>query len=205
MTGQIPARCRSATSLGPVCDQDSVMEFGLNYVHYVAPLSSSPANSSVLDLFFKVTVYATRLCRSVWLDSATTQNLLDTSHMAVISRCFKPHMVSQCVISWPTKVVAVFLQNMTRLYRVFIHSLVTTHCKRFYESINTCKSYISGVTECRISLCISIQQVGRSLVACGLSSLKNKPLINVLQRKNYVLAISWSAVQYSVCTLQCVH
>jgi len=26
--GQIPARCRSATSLGPVCDQDSVMEFG---------------------------------------------------------------------------------------------------------------------------------------------------------------------------------
>ena len=28
--GQIPARCRSATSLGPVCDQDSVMEFGFN-------------------------------------------------------------------------------------------------------------------------------------------------------------------------------
>jgi len=26
--GQIPARCKSATSLGPVCDQDSVMEFG---------------------------------------------------------------------------------------------------------------------------------------------------------------------------------
>ena len=26
--GQIPARCRSATSLGPVCDQDSVMEVG---------------------------------------------------------------------------------------------------------------------------------------------------------------------------------
>jgi len=26
--GQIPARCRSATSLGPVCDQDSVTEFG---------------------------------------------------------------------------------------------------------------------------------------------------------------------------------
>jgi len=27
--GQIPARCRSATSLGPVCDQDSgVIEFG---------------------------------------------------------------------------------------------------------------------------------------------------------------------------------
>jgi len=25
--GQIPAPCRSATSLGPVCDQDSVMEF----------------------------------------------------------------------------------------------------------------------------------------------------------------------------------
>jgi len=30
MIGQIPARCRSATSFGPVCDQDSVMEFGLN-------------------------------------------------------------------------------------------------------------------------------------------------------------------------------
>ena len=28
--GQIPARCRSATSLGPVCDQDSVMGFGFN-------------------------------------------------------------------------------------------------------------------------------------------------------------------------------
>ena len=28
--GQIPARCRSATSLGPVCDQDNVMEFGFN-------------------------------------------------------------------------------------------------------------------------------------------------------------------------------
>ena len=28
--GQIPARCRSATSVGPVCDQDSVMEFGFN-------------------------------------------------------------------------------------------------------------------------------------------------------------------------------
>jgi len=28
--GQIPACCRSATSLGPVCDQDSIMEFGLN-------------------------------------------------------------------------------------------------------------------------------------------------------------------------------
>jgi len=27
--GQIPVRCRSATSFGPVCDQDSVMEFGL--------------------------------------------------------------------------------------------------------------------------------------------------------------------------------
>jgi len=26
--GQIPARCRSSTSFGPVCDQDSVMEFG---------------------------------------------------------------------------------------------------------------------------------------------------------------------------------
>jgi len=26
--GQIPARCRSATGLGPVCDLDSVMEFG---------------------------------------------------------------------------------------------------------------------------------------------------------------------------------
>jgi len=26
--GHIPARCRSATSFGPVCDQDSVMEFG---------------------------------------------------------------------------------------------------------------------------------------------------------------------------------
>jgi len=29
MTGQIPVRCRSATSFEPVCDQDSVMEFGL--------------------------------------------------------------------------------------------------------------------------------------------------------------------------------
>ena len=28
--GQVPARCRSATSLGPVCDQDSVMAFGFN-------------------------------------------------------------------------------------------------------------------------------------------------------------------------------
>jgi len=32
--GQISARCRSATSLGPVCDQDSVMEFGFQR-HYV--------------------------------------------------------------------------------------------------------------------------------------------------------------------------
>jgi len=30
MIGQIPARCMSATSFGPVCDQDSVMEFGFN-------------------------------------------------------------------------------------------------------------------------------------------------------------------------------
>jgi len=29
MIDQIPARCRSATSFGPVCDRDSVMEFGL--------------------------------------------------------------------------------------------------------------------------------------------------------------------------------
>jgi len=28
---QIPARCRSATSLGPVCDQDGVMEFGFKW------------------------------------------------------------------------------------------------------------------------------------------------------------------------------
>jgi len=28
--GQFPARCRSATSLEHVCDQDSVMEFGFN-------------------------------------------------------------------------------------------------------------------------------------------------------------------------------
>jgi len=28
MIGQIPARCRSATTLEPVCDQESVMEFG---------------------------------------------------------------------------------------------------------------------------------------------------------------------------------
>jgi len=27
--GQIPARCRSAISVGPLCDQDSIMEFGL--------------------------------------------------------------------------------------------------------------------------------------------------------------------------------
>jgi len=32
MIGQIPARCRSATSLGPACDQDSVMEFGFYIV-----------------------------------------------------------------------------------------------------------------------------------------------------------------------------
>jgi len=31
--GQIPACCRSATSFGPVCDQDSVMEFGLYTFH----------------------------------------------------------------------------------------------------------------------------------------------------------------------------
>jgi len=30
MIGQIPARCRSATIFGSVCDQDSVMEFGFN-------------------------------------------------------------------------------------------------------------------------------------------------------------------------------
>jgi len=161
MIGQIPARCIYATSFGPVCYQDRVMEFG---VHYVVPLSSSPANSSVPELFFKVTVYTTRLCRSFWLDSGTTQKFLDTSHIAVISRCFKSHVVGQCVVSWLTKVVAVFLQNMIQLYRVFIHSLVITHCKKFYESINTCKSYISGVRECRLSLCISIQQVGRSVV-----------------------------------------
>jgi len=29
MIGQIPARCRSVTSFGPVRDRDSVMEFGL--------------------------------------------------------------------------------------------------------------------------------------------------------------------------------
>jgi len=38
--GQISARCRSATSLGPVCDQDSVMEFDfyalLRRIHRVA-------------------------------------------------------------------------------------------------------------------------------------------------------------------------
>jgi len=39
MIGQIPTRCRSATSFGPVCDQDSVMEFGFNlqavrYTHF---------------------------------------------------------------------------------------------------------------------------------------------------------------------------
>jgi len=31
MMGQIPARGRSATSFGPVCDQDSVVEFGFYY------------------------------------------------------------------------------------------------------------------------------------------------------------------------------
>jgi len=32
MIGQIPARCRSATSFGRVCDQDRVMEFGFERV-----------------------------------------------------------------------------------------------------------------------------------------------------------------------------
>jgi len=39
--GQIPARCRSATSFGPVCDQDSVMEFGFNWAHYPTPSAFS--------------------------------------------------------------------------------------------------------------------------------------------------------------------
>ena len=33
LASQISARCRSATSFGPVCDQDSVMEFGLNLAY----------------------------------------------------------------------------------------------------------------------------------------------------------------------------
>jgi len=37
--GQVPARCRSATSFGPVCDQDSEMEFGLNRSRWVFTLN----------------------------------------------------------------------------------------------------------------------------------------------------------------------
>jgi len=42
--GQIPARCRSAISFGPVCDQDSVMEFGFKQCN------SWRAGASCLDI-----------------------------------------------------------------------------------------------------------------------------------------------------------
>ena len=35
------SRCRSATSLGPVCDQDSLMEFGLKQ-RTILPISRRP-------------------------------------------------------------------------------------------------------------------------------------------------------------------
>ena len=41
MIGQIPARCRSATSFGPVCEQDSVTEFGLDQLRTGMRLGSS--------------------------------------------------------------------------------------------------------------------------------------------------------------------
>jgi len=44
MIGQIPARCRSATSLGPVCDQDSVVEFGINSSIFVVHTSCRVVN-----------------------------------------------------------------------------------------------------------------------------------------------------------------
>ena len=47
MTGQIPARCRSATSFGPVCDQYSVTEFGL-YCFNVQNVDVSSVAESML-------------------------------------------------------------------------------------------------------------------------------------------------------------
>jgi len=46
-----------------------------------------------------VTVYATQLYRTVGLGPAMKQNLLDMSRIAVISKCFKSHMLGQCIIS----------------------------------------------------------------------------------------------------------
>jgi len=156
-----------------------------------------------LTYFLKVTLYARQLYHPVALNPAIKQNLLDMSHIAVISRCFKSHMMGQCVISWLTKVVPAFtlfdrLQNTVRLYRIFFHSLVITHCKKVYESINIWQSYISWVTEC--SMCISVPQVGCSIVTCELTIealLPGKCFCIEL----YMLAVSWSAVQCSVCTL----
>jgi len=47
LIGQTPARCRSATSLGPVCDQDSVMEFGLsmNFTNRITLIPPDTASS----------------------------------------------------------------------------------------------------------------------------------------------------------------
>jgi len=45
MIGQIPAHCKSATSFGPVCDQDSVMEFDFN--HFSAGLVDGTSQVAV--------------------------------------------------------------------------------------------------------------------------------------------------------------
>ena len=49
VTGQIPARCRSATSFGPVCDQDSVMEFGFYYTSLIGRVIHRLSNGDISD------------------------------------------------------------------------------------------------------------------------------------------------------------
>ena len=69
------------------------------HVNDVDPRSSFPVVSNDPGLLINVTVYATQLYRTVKLDPAMKQNLLDMSHIASISRCFKSHMLGQCIIS----------------------------------------------------------------------------------------------------------
>jgi len=82
--GQIPARCRSATSLGPVCDQDSVMEFGFCHrLEQIICLNPGNVNTELLQ---KARCYCAWIFNSCCMDVSYFSNVLLTSTLWAIKK-----------------------------------------------------------------------------------------------------------------------
>jgi len=71
---QIAARCRSATSFVPVCDQDSVMEFGFNATTANnARTKRQKENESKGNLNQQSTLRTPRTCARITVHNCRTQ------------------------------------------------------------------------------------------------------------------------------------